>query len=272
MRRLSMNEFSTFRWTFDRDVLRYAEAGYSGIGLWRRKLADFGEEEGIALLLESGLEVSNVLWAGGFTGSGGVGFQESVDDALEAIRLAAAVSAGCLVIHPGGRNNHIQKQAWRLLEEALDKLLPLAEVLDVTLALEPMHPAAAEQWTFITSMDVALETLKRFQTPRLGLVLDLYHFGRDDEAIDRAVANVEKLAVVHVADSRTVPLDDQERCPLGRGEIPLARTLKRLEEAGYQGYYDVELVGPEITPEHYQCVVEGSLKALTEICPRIDDG
>lgn len=269
MPRLSMNEFSTFRWTFDDDVRHYRQAGYSGIGLWRRKLADFGEEKGIELLLDSGLEVSNLLWAGGFTGSGGLSFQESVEDALEAVRLGAAVGAGCVVIHPGGRNNHIQRQAWRLLEEGLQRLLPLAEVLGVQIALEPMHPAAAGQWTFITSIKAAVETLARFRSPQLKIVLDLYHFGRDCAAMDLVLEHVQEIAVVHLADSRALPSDDEDRCLLGEGEIPLTCAIERLEQAGYRGYYDVELVGPEIVPEHYQRVVDGSRQAVAEICPTL---
>jgi sugar phosphate isomerase/epimerase len=269
MRRLSMNEFSTFRWTFDRDVRQYAEAGYAGIGLWRRKLADFGEEDGIALLFESGLAVSSLLWAGGFTGSGGLAFEESVDDALEAIRLGAAINAHCVVIHPGGRNNHIHKQAWRLLDDALERLLPVAEMLDVKLALEPMHPAAASQWTFITSIDAAMDTLARLPSRHLGIVFDLYHFGRCEASIERAVANVEDIAVVQLADSRALPDDDQDRCLLGHGQIPLACAIDRLERAGYQGFYDVEIVGPEIVPDQYDRVVRGSLDAIAEIYPKL---
>lgn len=272
MRRLSMNQFSTFRWTFDRDVRRYAQAGYGGIGLWRRKLVDFGEDQGIALLLDSGLEVSNLLWAGGFTGSSGLSFQDSIEDAREAIRLGAAVCAKCVVIYPGGRNYHIQRQAWRLLEEALEKLLPLAELLNVKLALEPMHPAAAGQWTFLTSMDVAVETLRRVASPYLGLVFDLYHFGRDPHAIDLAADNVQDIAVVHLADSRRPPDDDQDRCLLDRGVVPLAQAIDRLEEAGYEGYYDVELIGPEIVPEQYDYLVEHSARAIAEIYPPFSDG
>jgi sugar phosphate isomerase/epimerase len=264
-----MNEFSTFRWAFDRDVRAYAEAGYSGIGLWRRKLADFGEDKGIALLLESGLTVSNLLWAGGFTGSSGMGFEESVEDAQEAVRLGGAIGARCVVIHPGGRNNHIRRQAWRLLEDALEMLLPTAEMLDVTLALEPMHPAAAHQWTFITSVEVALHAIARFQSPYLKMVLDLYHFGRDEQAIALAAENADRIAVVHLADSRTTPRDDQDRCLLGQGGVPLARAIERLEKAGYRGYYDVELIGPEIVPEQYDRVVRGSLKAAATLSPAL---
>src|SRR4051812_644354 len=101
---LSMNEVTTYRWSFEEDVANYVAAGWPAIGVWRQKLSDFGEQRGIELLSESGLKVSNLLWAGGFTGSDGRTFRESVDDALEAVRLAAEMHAGCLVVYSGGRS------------------------------------------------------------------------------------------------------------------------------------------------------------------------
>src|ERR1700733_9465420 len=106
MARLSMNEMTTYRWSFDQDVAEYRSAGIPAIGVWRRKLTDFGEEKGIELLAEAKLPVSNLLWAGGFTGSDGHTFRERVDDAAEAIRLAAALHARSLVVYSGARAGH----------------------------------------------------------------------------------------------------------------------------------------------------------------------
>jgi len=95
-----MSEVTTFRWSFEQDVFNYVAAGYESIGVWRQKLADFGEEAGIDLLAESGLRVSHLLWAGGFTGSDGRTWNEAIDDACQAIRLAGAMNAGCLIVYP----------------------------------------------------------------------------------------------------------------------------------------------------------------------------
>ena len=126
MPRLSMNEMTTYRWSFEQDVQQYCAAGIPAIGVWRRKLSDFGEQRGIELLKESGLAVSNLLWAGGFTGSEGHTFRESVDDAVDAIRLAGAMRANCLVIYSGARAGHTHNHARRLLVSALIELAPLA--------------------------------------------------------------------------------------------------------------------------------------------------
>ncbi len=127
MARLAINELTTFRWSFEEDVEHYATAGIAAIGVWRQKLADFGEEKGAELLAESRLTVSSLQWAGGFTGSCGPSHKENLDDARQAIRLAAALKAGCLIIHSGARGIHTYNHARRLFREALDKLLPVAE-------------------------------------------------------------------------------------------------------------------------------------------------
>src|SRR5215470_16418267 len=106
MARLSMNEMTTYRWSFEEDVVNYRAAGIPAIGVWRQKLSDFGEEKGIELLADSGMTVSNLLWAGGFTGSDGHTFRESMDDASEAIRLAGQLKAGCLIVYSGARAGH----------------------------------------------------------------------------------------------------------------------------------------------------------------------
>ena len=46
MPRLSMNEMTTFRWSFEEDVQHYREAGYPAIGVWRQKLADLAKSAG----------------------------------------------------------------------------------------------------------------------------------------------------------------------------------------------------------------------------------
>ena len=52
MLRMSMNELSTYSWTFEEDVRRYAESGYEAMGVWRSKLNDFGDLQGAELLRE----------------------------------------------------------------------------------------------------------------------------------------------------------------------------------------------------------------------------
>ncbi len=258
MPRLSMNELTTLRWSFEEDVFAYAEAGYQAMGVWRQKLADYGEEKGAELLADAGLAVSNLLWAGGFTGSDGRSFRESVDDALEAIDLAGQLRAGALVVYTGARNGHTRNHAFRLVRSALAKLLPRAVELGVTLALEPMHPGCGADWTFLDSLDEALQLQAHFDHPRLRLVMDTYHVGTSRSVVDAMVARVDRIAVVHLGDGRGEPCGEQDRCLLGEGQVPLEEIIDRLEAAGYDGDYDVELMGEEIEMHDYESLLAHS--------------
>ena len=256
--RVSMNEVTTFRWSFEEDIWHYVEAGYEGIGVWRQKIADFGEERGVDLVAESGLSVTNLQWAGGFTGSEGRSLEESIDDAAQAVRLAGALDAGCLLFYTGGRNNHTFRHAERLLSTAIDQLLPLAEAADVTLAIEPMHPSCAEDWTFLTDLVETLSLLSRYESRHLKLVLDLYHFGEDpylQTALPRIIPHV---AVVQLGDRRGLHSNEQNRCPLGEGKLPLGDLVRLLIESGYQGDFDVELVGQDLQLCQYEELLECS--------------
>lgn len=246
MVRFCMNEMTTYRWSFEEDVHHYAEAGVAGISVWRQKLSDFGEEKGIELLQETGLEVASLLWAGGFTGSDGRTYKESVADAREAIRVAAALRAGCLVLFSGARGGHTVNHARRLLRGAIRDLLPSAEEFGVTLAIEPMHSACAADWTFLTDWNDTESLVDEFATPRFKLAFDSYHFGYDPELLERLPSLVAKLAIVQLGDARVCPCGEQNRCRLGDGVLPLAQLVRRLQELNYDGYCDVELMGEEI--------------------------
>lgn len=265
MPKLSMSEVTTYRWSLEEDVRRYVAAGYEAIGVWRQKLADYGEEEGVDLLAESGLRVTNLLWAGGFTGSDGRSQLEAIDDAAHAIRLAGAMNAGCLVVYPGGRNNHTFRHAERLLRTAIDDLLGLAEDAEVTLAIEPMHPACATEWTFLTDLESTIALVESYSTPHLKLVFDAYHFGHDRAVLANLREIVPYTALVQLGDRRTAHGIDQDRCALGKGFVPLSEMMQCLLEAGYQGDFDIELAGQEIELSGYEHLLTTSKQAFDQL-------
>ena len=270
--RLSMNEVTTYRWSFEEDVWHYVEAGYGAIGVWRQKIADFGEERGVDLLMESGLGVTNLHWAGGFTGSEGRSLEDSVEDAAQAIQLAAAVNAGCLVVYPGGRNCHTYRHAERLLCLALEQLLDLAEAADVTLAIEPMNPPYASPWTFITSIEDTVSLLHKFGTPHLKLVLDVYYFG--DQLTQNGYLRelIPHIALVQLSDRRGSHGSEQNRTLLGEGMIPLPAIVGQLVEHGYDGDYDVELMGQDVQLLDYEYLLECSKNYFDQILTPVARG
>ncbi len=257
MAKLAISELTTFRWSFDEDVNAYRSAGIDAIGVWRQKLSDFGEEKGSELLHETGLTVSSLSWAGGFTGSDGRSYKDSLDDARDAIRLAASLRAGCLIVHSGSRAGHTHNHARRLLKNALSELLPMAADHGVTLALEPMHRGCGGDWTFLTDIQEAVTFIETLKSSWLKLVFDTYHMA-DDHVLERLPDLTPHIALVHLGDSKQKPQGEPNRCPLGDGLIPLWEFISALESSGFHGHYEVELMGEEIEATDYCQLIQQS--------------
>lgn len=260
MPKLSMNQMTTYRWSLLDDVTAYRECGFDGIGLWRRKVTDFGEERSIELLRESELPVSNLLWGGGFTGADGRSFRESVEDAVDAIRLAGALGTRTLVIISGARGGHTHNHARALLVDALKEIAPIASEEGVSLALEPFHPMFAKEWSFLVSVDDALDAVDRIAAPEVGLALDAYHVWQDEGLLDRIPDVAPLVRVVHLADWREPPRSDNDRVQLGDGVIPLSDFVRALDEAGFDGFYDIEILSDELWQSDYRELLQNCRK------------
>jgi sugar phosphate isomerase/epimerase len=264
MARLAISELTTFRWSFEEDIEHYRAAGITGIGVWRQKLTDVGVAKGAALLAAAGLSASSLQWAGGFTGSDGRSHDESIHDARQAIGSAKQLRAGCLIIHSGARGVHTHNHARRLFRQALDKLLPLAEEHGVTLALEPMQGACGGEFTFLNCLDDALSLVTTCDSPALKIALDTYHWGHQPQLLDRLPLLAPRLALVQLGDARLPPRGETNRCQLGQGAIPLKEIIHHLTAAGYDGFYEVELMGEEMEAADYREVLTHSVRVFDE--------
>lgn len=266
MAKLSINETTTFRWSFEEDVTHYAAAGVPGIGVWRRKISDYGEIKAAELLAESRVAASHLFWAGGFTGSDGRPYRASIEDAAEAIRTAHAIRAESVVVYSGARAGHTHNHARRLFKDALRELAPLAAEMQVRLAVEPMHPGCGAEFTFLHSLDDALLLLSQAGDANLKLVFDTYQLAWDRRVLARIPQIVGQVALVQLGDARCPPNGEQNRCPLGEGSLPLREVVHAFLDAGYDGYFDVELLGEEIERIDYPTLVQRSKQAFEQLC------
>lgn len=269
MSRLAVSELSTFRWSFEDDVHHYREHGYDTIGVWRAKLADCGEEKGRELLRECGMKVSSLNWAGGFTGNDGRTFRESMHDAFDAVEVAASIGADCLVVLAGSRSGHTRNHAKRLLRAALRELSEAAQALGVQLAVEPMHHGCAHEFTFLTSIPETLDLISAIGNSNIGVVFDCYHMAQDPKVLDWLPATVPYIRLVQFGDAKRAPVGEQNRCLLGEGTVPLEQILQTIERYGYEGYYEVELLGEDVEEYDYTEVLSLSRNVLSNYAVKL---
>jgi sugar phosphate isomerase/epimerase len=141
----------------------------------------------------------------------------------------------------------------------------VAEQHGLRLALEPMHGLCAHDWTFLTGLDDALALLDQIGSSSVQLVFDTYHLGWQPGAVDAIRNLVDRVAVVHLADG-TPPTDsEQTRTRLGEGQVPLVELLSAFQQAGYDGDYDIELMGTDLEQTDYQQLLLHSRQRYEEL-------
>jgi len=255
-----MSQMTTCRWSFLEDVVHYRQAGISQMAVWRPKLSDFGEERSIDLVRESGIRVTSLGWAGGFTGGHGYSFVEAIEDAREAIVTAAALGADVLTVVSGAQYSHIGSHARRLLIEGLEQLLDFAGERGVTLALQPMHRIYREEWTFLNSLKDTLDVINEMDHPYLRMAFGTYHLWQEPQLIQRLPEIIPLIALVQMSDWRA-PRCDNDRLLPGDGMIPLADILSGLHEGGYRGPYEMEIWSADLWKSNHH-------ELLTQACQR----
>jgi sugar phosphate isomerase/epimerase len=265
MAKLSMNELTTFRWSFEEDLANYSAAGIPALGVWRHKLSDCGLDNALQLLKKNVLHVSHLSWAGGFTGSDGRSYRDSLEDAQEALHTAAALGTDTLIVYSGSRAGHTLNHARRLVQDALEILSPQAAKLGVCLAIKPMHPGCAAEWTFLNSIEDVLGMIQAVASPQIKIVIDVYHLGLNPGFIQQIAQIAPYIALVQLGDARQPPSGEQNRCRLGDGVIPLPEIVEALKTAGYDGYYDVELLGEEFETADYGSLLDHAKKAFADL-------
>ena len=188
------------------------------------------KSKGIELLAENGLKVSNLLWAGGFTGDGH-SYQESIDDARGSLAPGRGVGH-----QPPGRLQRLPQRPHAqscpaAIHQRPGELLPLAE------QLEDRAGRRADARRLRRRVDVSdhagrgVELLRDLNSPSLKLVFDTYHLGHDPDVLSQ-IAAVARTSASSIWGTANAPPREQNRNRLGEGIMPLSLHHQGIEAGG----------------------------------------
>ena len=185
--RIAVSQVATLRWGLAEELCHYTEHGFDAISLWRPKLSDLSICEARGFLDRAGVRVSSIQWPGGFTGSEGQTFRESLEDAYEAIDIAEQLDCPLVVLRTGARAGHTLSHARRLIRLAIEELAPAAETAGVTLVMKPSKAEAS----FLTTLRDTLAMLDASGCPNVGLAVDLWSFSEE-------LISLQSLSLIHI--------------------------------------------------------------------------
>jgi sugar phosphate isomerase/epimerase len=253
--RLSVSALSSWPQTMREDVAMWQELGVDHVSLLLQKIDPMGADDARALATGASLDVETVF---GPREPARLDVDPSSaaradDDAAIArtIEFAASVAARSVYICTGSAGSLSWEDAAEAFCAAIEPSRALAQARGLPLALEPTNTFRGDV-SFVFSLRDVVDLAR---AAGLGVVLDLHAcwFERGFARLVRE--NLDLFVLVQVSDFVLGTFDTPNRAVPGDGDVPLERLLGIILDAGYEGAFDLELIGPRIDQEGYPSAI-----------------
>jgi len=233
--RFSISQVSTLAASFADDVRVYAEAGVDGIGVWEIKLDDGSLEEFGASGLGSATAVPAVPSVHPLPLLPGPdNAPERVDALLRSLEVLAPYAPAAILCFtgPGDRETAVR---------GVRELAREAERLNLRLAVEPFQLEGIESWSILNTLGDAAEFVEEVGSDAVGIQFDVWHLWNSKDVLDEIPRYAHLIAGVHVSDWREPTRGWADRVLPGDGSVDLPAILGALDDAGWDGFYDLEI-------------------------------
>lgn len=246
--RLSLNQRTTASWSLPEAIKGCLDAGLGAIGIWREQLAEVGLDDACRLVADSGLRVSSLCRGGFFTNPAEAANSEAQN--REAIEEAAALNAATLVLVPGGLppDDRDLEGARDRTARAIERLVPYAHELGVTLGIEPMNPIYAADRGVISTLAQALDIAESFEPEDVGVIVDTFHLWWEPGIAEQIERAGQRIVSYQISDWITpLPVDTLlARGMMGDGHIDFPAFTRSVARAGYRGDIEVEIFNADL--------------------------
>ena len=220
---------------------------------WRRDLAGKNISEISRRIRSAGLKVSGLCRSTYFPQETAEAREAAMQENMRAVEIAAELEAKCYILVVGGlpKGCRDMEGVRQQVKESVTRLLEHARKVNVSLALEPLHPMTAADRSCLSTLEQALDWCDEIDPGHegcLGVAIDVYHVWWDpklQQQIARACSDNRVLGF-HVCDWLN-PTNDlaMDRGMMGDGVINIPLIRGWLEDGGYQGAVEVEIFSAE---------------------------
>ena len=250
----AVSEYTTLPLSFEQDIELYGKLGVQGIEVCEEKLSSdrVRAREQLAMLADSGLRVTSVQpcvhspFPHNGTKKGDptnpaarmARFRRTIDLFSECfpgenIRLVAGAG-----IAPG----YDFRLAHRTVREVFPALADYAAERGLSIAFEHMSPVLMNAFTFICTLDEAVQLVADVDRASFGLLLDVWHIWREPNVTERVAQLGDRVFGVHIGDwPAQEPRNLCDRVLPGQGIINLPDLLRAINSTGYCGAYCLEI-------------------------------
>jgi sugar phosphate isomerase/epimerase len=242
----SISQVSTLTASFGDDVRAYAAAGADGIGIWELKLDDGADDVALALLAASDLgrasavpAVPSILPLPLLPGPEDPA--ERIEALCASVHRLAAFDPAAIVCLTGPAGDRDPDEARALAVGGLRTVAAEAESVGIRLALEPYQRDDRDNWSLVSTLGETAELIDEVGSDAVGIQFDVWHLWNSAEVLDEIPRHFDLIAGVHVGDVRRPTRGWADRVLPGDGAADLRAILGALDDAGWSGFYDLEI-------------------------------
>ena len=265
--RLCVHTVTTKPWSIEEIIENYPKAGVQAVSVWRDLLENRNVARIGAQIRDGGMEIVSLVRGGFFTGKTESEIQASLDDNRRAIDEANALGAPMVVLVCGAVPGQSIQRSLCQIQTGLETLLLHAEKQGVKLAIEPLHPMYADSRSAICTMKTANKFAERFDSPHIGVVVDVFHLWWDLDLEDECKRCGEhgNLLAFHICDWK-LDMEDMlnDRGLMGEGVIRVREIRSWVEAAGFNGFHEVEIFSNRLWESDQKEVLERIKRAYLE--------
>lgn len=264
---LCIHTITTKPWSIEDAAKNFSRAGVKGITVWRDALDGRDIHKTGKMCRDEGLDIVSLCRGGFFPSIEKEKRAAAISDNKKAIDEAAELGTSLVVLVCGAEPRQSLAESRKQIREGIEEVLPHAEAAGVRLAIEPLHPMYADTRSAVNTMTQANDMAEAIDSPWVGVAVDVYHLWWDpalEQEIKRCGRNGNLLAF-HVCDWN-VPTTDflLDRGLMGEGCIPIPTIRSWVEEAGFSGFYEVEIFSTKFWKEDQSKFLEKIIRAYRE--------
>lgn len=235
----------------EEDLALWADLGVTNVGLISPKLAAAGWEESRRAVLDAGLQVSSMSC-----------YRDGIAESLD---FAAVIGTPVLYIVAGSAGSVPWEEAAEAFRREMAPLVARAKELGVILSLEPTNPLRTD----VSFVHCVRDAVDLAHMADMGVTVDFYSCWYE-RGIDELIRkHIDVVALVQISDYKLGTFDMPNRCAIGDGDVPVERLMTTVLEAGYEGPFDLEILGPRIEDEGYRDPIARSIERAGAMLDRL---
>ncbi|HVW41992.1 MAG TPA: sugar phosphate isomerase/epimerase family protein [Amycolatopsis sp.] len=256
---------SSASWTLDQDLKFWKSNGIDHVCISLRKVVAAGWDSGLAAIRAAGLGVSAVLWPAAFHLDMPARWDDERAAANRAVDAAHMLGAKCLAMTAGPPGRMLTDEAATAFRSAIAPVLDHARSRGVAIALENNSPLRRD----IGFLHTLADTVAFARETGIGICVELNNCWTEYRLADLFRAGRDLFHIVQVSDYVIGTATTPDRAVPGDGDMPLARLLQMLLDAGYEGPFDLEILGPRIEKEGYPSAISRGIEWLSGTLSRL---